>query len=150
MACSQEDVASTETKAKPANVSIEVKPTETETKHIDSKPVGKEVRTAEGPALKSITPPEGAIYGGILNDIAVDLPKPEYPDAAKAEKLSGTVTVEVVVNEKGVVVASSVVSGPFPLWSAAGTAARQAKFDPPLKDGNPVKVAGVLTFDFDK
>lgn len=146
MACSRADVANSDTKTTPKNVSIDVKPTATETKQVDAKPAGKEIRAADGPALKSITPPDGAVLGGVLNDIAVSLPKPD----AKGEKAGGTVTVEVVVNEKGEVVASSVVSGPQPLWSAAGAAARQARFDPPLKDGKPVKVAGVLTFDFGK
>jgi hypothetical protein len=58
--------------------------------------------------------------------------------------------VEVLVNEKGEVTTSSVVSGPQPLWSAAGKAAREARFDPPLHDGKPVKVAGVLKYEFGK
>mgnify|MGYP000672161839 FL=1 len=150
LACGQADVAPSVSKSTPSNASAEVKPAETEAKPLGTRPVGKELRAADGPALKSITPPDGAVLGGLLNDIAVDLPKPEYPEAAQAENASGTVTVEVVVNERGAVVASNVVSGPQPLWSAAGAAARQARFDPPLKDGKPVKVAGVLTFDFEK
>jgi TonB family protein len=150
MACGGADVAPNATRATPANVFPDVKHTATEAKQADAKPAGKELLAADGPALKSITPPEGAVLGGVLNDIAVELPKPEYPAAGNAEKASGRVTVEVVVNEKGEVVASSVVGGPQPLWSAAGAAARKARFDPPLRDGKPVKVAGVLTFDFDK
>ena len=150
LACGQGDVAPSVSRSTPSNASIEVKPSETVAKPLGTRPVGKEIRVADGPALKSITPPDGAVLGGVLNDIAVNLPIPEYPEPAKAENASGTVTVEVVVNERGAVVASSVVSGPQPLWSAAGAAARQARFDPPLKDGKPVKVAGVLTFDFKK
>jgi TonB family protein len=146
--CGRDGVAVNNTVSTPTNVAVAVKPTEAEVKQADTKPVGKEIKAADGPALKSVIPPEGAILGGVLNNIAVDLPKPEYPADAKGAK--GTVTVEVLVNEKGVVTTSSVVSGPQPLWSAAGAAARQAKFDPPLKDGKPVKVAGVLTYDFDK
>lgn len=145
--CSQPDVASDNAKATPGNASIAVKPAESEAKPAETKPVGKEVKPAEGPALKSITPTEGTILGGVLNDLATSLPKPEFPADTKG---SGTVTVEIVVSEKGEVVASSVISGPQPLWSAAGAAARKARFDPPLKDGKPVKVAGVLTFDFGK
>ena len=128
------------------NTSLAVKPTEAETKQADPAPVGKEVKPADGPALKSITPPDGAILAGVLNDLATSLPAPD----AEAANASGTVTVEVVVNEKGVVVASSVVSGPQPLWRAAGEAARQARFDPPLNNGKPVKIAGVLTYEFRK
>lgn len=146
--CGRADVAANNKMPTPANVAISVKPTEPEAKQADAKPVGREIKAAAGPALKSVIPPDDAVLGGVLNEIAVSLPKPEYPADAKGAK--GTVTVEVLVNEKGVVTTSSVVSGPQPLWSAAGAAARQAKFDPPLKDGKPVKVAGVLTYEFDK
>lgn len=88
------------------------------------------------------------MLGGVLNSLATSLPAPEIGSDVKVEK--GTVTIEVLINEKGEVVASSAVSGPQPLWSAAATAARKARFDPPLKDGKPVKVAGVLTYDFGK
>lgn len=126
-----------------------MKPTEAETKQADPAPDGKEVKAADGPALKSITPPDGAILAGVLNDLATSLPAPDAA-AAKAANESGTVTVEVVVNEKGAVVAPSVVSGPQPLWRAAGDAVRKATFDPPLHNGKPVKVAGVLTYKFTK
>ena len=154
MACQQQAVndsanANAAAKATPANTSVAAKPTETEAKPADPAPVGKEVKPADGPALKSITPPDGAILAGVLNDLATSLPAPD-PAAAKAANESGTVTVEVVVNEKGTVVASSVVSGPQPLWRAAGEAARQARFAPPLQNGQPVKIAGVLTYDFKK
>nr|HQU90743.1 TonB family protein [Pyrinomonadaceae bacterium] len=96
------------------------------------------------PKLKSIEPAEGTILGGVLNDIATSLPAPD----AGATTESGTVTVEVIVNEKGMVTTSSVVNGPQSLWRAAGEAARQARFDPPLHNGKPVKVAGVLTYEF--
>lgn len=135
--------------ATPANTAVAPKPTEAETKPSEAAPVGKEIKPADGPALKSLMPPEGTILGGVLNDIAVSLPAPDPEAVAKANE-SGTVTVEVLVNEKGQVTASSVVSGPQPLWRAAGDAARQAKFDPPLHNGEPVKVAGVLTYEFKK
>lgn len=133
-------------KATPANIAAAAKPTEAETKPAGTAPTGREIKVADGPKLKSIEPAEGTILGGVLNDIATSLPQ---PDAGAASE-SGTVTVEVLVNEKGSVVASSVVSGPQPLWRAAGEAAREAKFDPPLHNGKPVKVAGVLTYEFKK
>jgi TonB family protein len=151
MACQQQAAnnsanANATAKATPANTAVAAKPTEAETKPAEAAPVGKEIRVADGPKLKSIEPAEGTILGGVLNDLATSLPQ---PDAGAATE-TGTVTVEVVVNEKGVVTATSVVSGPQPLWKAAGEAARQAKFDPPLHNGKPVKVAGVLTYEFKK
>lgn len=151
MACQQatNSSANAAAKATPANTAVAVKPTEAETKPADPAPVGKEIKPADGPALKSITPPDGAILAGVLNDLAISLPAPDAA-AAKPANASGTVTVEVLVNEKGEVVSSSVVSGPQSLWSAAGAAARQARFDPPLHNGKPVKIAGVLTYEFQK
>ena len=151
MACQQQAAnnsanANAAAKVTPANTAVAVKPTEAETKPADPAPVGKEIKVADGPKLKSIEPAEGTILGGVLNDLATSLPQ---PDAGAATE-SGTVTVEVIVNEKGSVSTSSVVSGPQPLWKAAGEAARQAKFDPPLHNGKPVKVAGVLTYEFRK
>lgn len=151
MACQQQaaNTANATTTATPANTAVAAKPTEAETKPADPAPAGKEIKVADGPKLKSIEPAEGTILGGVLNDLAIELPQPD-PDAAKAANESGTVTVEVIVNEKGVVSTSSVVSGPQPLWRAAGEAARKAKFDPPLHNGKPTKVAGVLTYEFRK
>lgn len=148
MACQPTANESLPAKATPSNAAATAKPAESVAKPAETKAAGREVKVADGPALSSITPVEGTILAGTLNDIAVSKPDPE-PDP-KAEKASGTVTVEVIVNEKGEVSTSSVVSGPQPLWSAAGNAARKARFDPPLKDGKPVKMAGVLTYEFGK
>jgi TonB family protein len=147
-ACDQAANSPADTRSIPANAAA-VKPTEAETKPAAPAPAGKEIKSADGPALKSITPPDDTILGGVLNDLATSLPAPD-PAAAKEANASGKVTVEILVNEKGEVSASSVVSGPQPLWKAAGAAARQARFAPPLKDGKPVKVAGVLVYDFAK
>lgn len=129
----------------PANT-VAAKPAEPEAKPSSPAAAGKEIKPADGPKLKSVIPPDDAILGGVLNDLATSLPAPDREGA----KETGKVTVEVLVNEKGEVSTSSVVSGPQPLWKAAGAAARQAKFAPPLKDGKPVKVAGVLIYDFAK
>jgi TonB family protein len=148
-ACKQAANTSVENRSTPANTTVASRPTESETRQAPAAPAGKEIKPADGPALKSIEPPEGAVMGGVLNDLAISLPAPD-PAAAKAANESGKVTVEVAVNEKGDVSASSVVSGPQPLWRAAGEAARQAKFPPFQKDGKPVKVAGVLIYEFKK
>jgi protein TonB len=61
---------------------------------------------------------------------------------------SGTVTVQVTIDESGNVVAAQAVSGHPLLQAAAVAAARQAKFSPTLLSGKPVKVTGVLTYNF--
>jgi TonB family protein len=88
------------------------------------------------------------IEGGALNSKALSLPKPVFPEEAKRIKVSGRVTVRVVVDENGKVTSAQATDGPLPLRQAAEAAARQATFAPTTKDGITVKVAGTLTYDF--
>ncbi|HEX8844349.1 MAG TPA: TonB family protein [Pyrinomonadaceae bacterium] len=88
------------------------------------------------------------ISGGVLNAKAQVLPKPAYPPIAKAAKASGTVTVQVTVDESGKVIAARAVSGHPLLQAAAAEAARRATFTPTKLSGQPVKVAGVITYNF--
>jgi TonB family protein len=90
----------------------------------------------------------GGINGGVLNGKATNLPQAEYPAAARAVRASGTVSVQVVVDEEGKVISAQAVSGHPLLRTAAVTAARQAKFSPTTLNGNPVKITGVLTYNF--
>ena len=88
------------------------------------------------------------ISGGVLNSKAISLPQPSYPPIAKAAHASGTVTVQVTVDEKGNVVSATAVSGHPLLRTAATVAARQARFAPTKLSGEPVKVNGVITYNF--
>jgi TonB family protein len=88
------------------------------------------------------------ISGGVLNGKAVSKPEPAYPATARAVHATGVVTVQVTVDEKGDVVSAKAVSGHPLLQAAAVAAARQAKFSPTRLSGQPVKVTGVLTYNF--
>lgn len=88
------------------------------------------------------------ISGGMLNSKAISLPKPVYPPAARAAKASGTVLVSVTVDENGHVVSAAAVSGHPLLQPAAVAAARQARFNPTMLGGKPVKVTGTITYEF--
>lgn len=94
-------------------------------------------------------PPADAISGGVLNGKAVDLPKPEYPASARAAHASGTVVVQVLVDESGDVMTAQATSGQPLLRQAAVAAAKQAHFAPTKLAGRPVKVSGVLTYNFE-
>jgi TonB family protein len=85
---------------------------------------------------------------GVLNSKATSLPKPVFPEEARRIRSSGRVTVRVVVDETGKVISAQAVDGPPPLREAAEAAARQARFEPTIKDGITVKVTGTLTYDF--
>lgn len=88
------------------------------------------------------------LSGGVLNGKAIMLPKPSYPPAARAVGASGAVSVQVLIDEDGNVVSATAVSGHPLLRAAAVEAARGAKFSPTRLQGIPVKVAGVITYNF--
>ena len=92
--------------------------------------------------------PKTVVSGGVLNGKAISKPQPAYPPIAKAARASGTVTVQILVDESGRVVSASAVSGHPLLQQAAVAAARQARFSPTLLSGQPVKVSGVITYNF--
>jgi len=94
------------------------------------------------------TPPRAPISGGVLNGKAISLPKPAYPPIAKAAHASGTVVVQVLIDENGNVVSAHAVSGHPLLQGAAVGAARQARFSPTKLSGQPVKVTGVIQYNF--
>jgi protein TonB len=94
------------------------------------------------------TPRAAPISGGVLNGKAISLPKPAYPPIAKAAHAAGTVVVQVLIDENGNVVSAHAVSGHPLLQGAAVGAARQAKFSPTKLSGQPVKVTGVIQYNF--
>ena len=92
--------------------------------------------------------PRAPISGGVLNGKAISLPKPTYPSIARAAHAAGTVVVQVLIDENGSVVSASAVSGHPLLINAAVSAARQARFSPTKLSGQPVKVTGVIQYNF--
>lgn len=88
------------------------------------------------------------VEGAVLDGKAVSKPQPAYPPVARAARASGAVVVQITVDESGRVVSASAVSGHPLLQQAAVAAAREARFSPTLVSGQPVKVSGVLTYNF--
>jgi len=73
---------------------------------------------------------------------------PAYPPEAKEAGVSGQVEVQVTISEKGRVIEAIAISGPELLREAAVQAAKKWVFKPTKLDGAPVKVQGILTFNF--
>jgi TonB family protein len=88
------------------------------------------------------------VEGGVLNGKAISKPQPGYPMAAKQQRVSGTVLVQILVDESGRVVSAEAVCGHPLLAKEAVEAARGARFTPTLLSGMPVKVSGVITYNF--
>lgn len=100
------------------------------------------------PEAPKPTPPRAPISGGVLNGKAISLPKPPYPQIARAAHAAGTVVVQVLIDENGNVVSAHAVSGHPLLQAVAVQAARQARFSPTKLSGQPVKVTGVIQYNF--
>ncbi|HEY9282763.1 MAG TPA: TonB family protein [Pyrinomonadaceae bacterium] len=84
----------------------------------------------------------------VINSKVITKPVPPYPAIAKVTKTQGPVNVEILIDESGRVVSARAVNGPAMLRPAAEAAARQARFTPTILGGQPVKVAGVITYNF--
>ena len=92
--------------------------------------------------------PHAPISGGVLNGKAVHLVQPPYPPIARSAHASGQVVVQVLIDENGNVVAAHATSGHPLLQAAAVNAARASKFTPTKLSGQPVKVNGVIIYNF--
>ena len=78
----------------------------------------------------------------------IEAPQPSYPEEAKNEKIEGEVTVVITIGDEGNVIYAKAKSGPEPLYRASETAALKARFKPTLLNGKPVKVSGIMTYNF--
>ena len=112
-----------------------------------SAPSGVQIEEPPPPAATP-TPPRAPISGGVLNGKAISLPKPQYPAIARAAHAAGTVVVQVLIDENGSVVSAKALSGHPLLQAVAVSAARQARFSPTKLSGQPVKVTGVIQYNF--
>jgi TonB family protein len=85
---------------------------------------------------------------GVVNGKATYLPKPSYPATALAVHAEGEVTVQVMIDETGKVVSAKAVSGHVLLKREAERAAWNARFTPTLLSKVPVKVTGMIIYNF--
>jgi TonB family protein len=88
------------------------------------------------------------VQGGVMAGKAISKPAPSYPTAARLARISGQVQVKVLVDENGDVIRAEAVSGHPLLQTAAVQAALATKFTPTTLSGRPVKVTGVITYNF--
>lgn len=101
---------------------------------------------APPPAAPPRKPP--VVSKGVITSEALSLPKPVYPEMAKRMQLQGKVTIQVLIDETGKVISAHVLDG-HPLFKqAAERAAFQARFSPTRLSDQPVKVSGVISYNF--
>lgn len=85
---------------------------------------------------------------GSLVSYAVQQVVPVYPAQARNIRQTGTVRVELVVDEEGKVAEIKKTTGPPLLQSAAKDAAKKWRFRPFMRDGVSVKAIGFIDFSF--
>ena len=99
---------------------------------------------------ESRSKPKRPTVGGrpVLNGIIVSQPAPEYPAEAKAAGISGRAVVFACVDEEGKVYSARADRGNRLLLQAALKAVYKARFRAPTNRGKPVRVSGIVFYDF--
>jgi len=110
-------------------------------KHLGEPGVG--IGAGIGPGIRPVpTPTTNTTSSASIVDskpVRLNSPRPQYTEAARANKVSGTVVLRVQVDVDGNVAAVRLVSGlPYGLTEQAMDVARHTKFKPAMKDGKPV------------
>jgi TonB family protein len=84
----------------------------------------------------------------VLEGNAITRVQPIYPPTARVMRAFGAVRVQITISETGSVIDAKAISGHQALRSAAVDAAYKWVFKPTTVNGEPIKVQGVLTFNF--
>jgi TonB family protein len=85
----------------------------------------------------------------VLTGNAITRVQPVYPPQARMMNAMGEVKVQITVSETGSVIEAKAISGHKALYRPAVEAAYKWTFKPTTtSDGTPIKVQGVLTFNF--
>jgi TonB family protein len=112
---------------------------------------GDSLVNEEPPQIKKKEEPpqkQRILYVGPVTGRALSLPQPVYTPIARAAGAQGPVTVEIVIDEAGRVISAHATGGHPLLKAESEKAAYRARFSPTLLQDQPVKVKGVITFNF--
>ena len=85
---------------------------------------------------------------GISHGLLVKKVDPQYPEAARRDRIQGSVVLQVVIGTNGDVQNLTLVSGHPALVPAAIDAVKQWKYKPYRLNGQPVEVATQVTVSF--
>lgn len=85
---------------------------------------------------------------GVIESKVIHKGVPIYPEMAKRAHASGAVPVQILLDEQGRVISARATGGHPLLKAAAEQAAYQTRFSPTLLSNQPVKVSGIITFNF--
>jgi len=88
------------------------------------------------------------VGGNVMREKLVSRVQPDYPEAARSQRIQGTVSLQVAVGLQGEIVAVGVTDGPVELQDAAERAVRQWRYKPTLLNGKPVYVVSRIDVNF--
>ena len=102
---------------------------------------------AKGDAPQAVAP-EVQVPAEEMQKLLVHKVDPEYPAAARQEKLQGVILLDVVVGRDGSVLETRALNGPNILAQAAMEALRWWKFEPYNVQGKPAVVETTVAVEF--
>jgi protein TonB len=89
-----------------------------------------------------------AVGGDVKQAKLISSVQPAYPAMAKAQHISGAVTIDALIDADGRVTTMKVISGPTLLQEAARDALKQWKYQPAMLDGKAVPMHLTVTLQF--
>ena len=92
------------------------------------------------PPTASILPVRVSVDRGVIAKNRIGGDAPQFPAAARSERVNGTVILDAVITPDGKISELDVISGPKALQRAAYDAVKTWKYKPFLLDGKPVEV----------
>lgn len=97
---------------------------------------------------KPSAPAAIAVGGDVKAARLLSTVAPVYPQLARAQRVSGNVVIDALIDENGKVAGMKVGSGPALLQQAAMDALRQWKYQPATLNGKPVPMHLSITLQF--
>lgn len=101
-----------------------------------------------GGANHSAGPQRVRVSQGVMAGRLVTKVPPEYPDAARDQRIQGVVVLAVIIDREGSVSNIQLISGHPLLAPAAIEAVKQWKYKPYLLNGEPIEVETQVTVNF--
>ena len=114
-------------------------------------PLATSMAQSEDPKDKkpAPTPPSALTQTGILKPKITYREKAKYTEEARDNVTHGTVALNIIFGVDGTISGVKVVSGlPYGLIESAIDAVGKVRFEPAIKNGEPISVRGIIEFTF--
>jgi periplasmic protein TonB len=113
-----------------------------------AQPVAQAPAQNQSPAQTQAPAPSLEVSKSLVQPVLISQASPVYPDLARRTRSSGSVVVNLQIDEKGKVVKATPVSGPAMFHAAAVAAAMKFRYKPASIGGASVSSQSRVTMDF--